>query len=458
MRSTIAIPPEVVADRRADDRGRDPAYVKQIANPGARISRDTRTRARSYEEAFADLIERLRQRQAEIEAALFARVRAVSGLAGIDDADYQAGLASTVVAVVDYSVTCFEQGEECSEPIPPAAIVQARRSARNGFSLDTIVLRYIAGHRLLGEFVMDEVDRSELASDAYVLRHVRRTQEAVLERLTAAVASEYRQERERLGRSVEQRRRERVQRLLAGEPVDASGLDYELDAWHLGMIATGAGAEKTVRGLADGLGCQLLSISCGDANVWAWLGGRRRVAVADVEHLLSSSGAASVSVTIGEPGQGVNGWRMTHLQAQEASWVAMHSRQRLTRYADVLLVAPMLRNEVPARSLEEIFLAPLDSPRNGGRVLRQTLRALFATGHNINAAAAMLEVDRGTVRHRRRTIEQRLGRSLHGCQAELEVALRLEQLHEPHSTLDAPLTRQLARASSRDAPTEGSPR
>jgi DNA-binding PucR family transcriptional regulator len=118
----------------------------------------------------------------------------------------------------------------------------------------------------------------------------------------------------------------------------------------------------------------------------------------------------------------------------------------------------MLRNDVPARSLEEIFLAPLDSPRNGGQVLRQTLRALFATGHNINAAAAMLEVDRGTVRHRRRTIEQRLGRSLNGCQAELEVALRLEQLHEPHSSLDAPLTRQLARASSRDAPTEDSPK
>jgi PucR C-terminal helix-turn-helix domain len=469
VRSTIAISPEVAAEPAPDVQGLDGTHAKRIteatsrmsqrmANASSGVGRPAVARAGSSEEACAEVIERLRKRQPEIEAAIFAHVRAVSGLAGIEDAEYQAGLVATIVAVVDYSFTCIEQGEECSEPIPPAAIAQARRSARNGVSLDTVVLRYIAGHRLLGEFVMEEVDHSGLASNGYILRLLRTTQEAVLERLAAAIASEYRQEHERVGRSAGQRRRERVQRLLAGEPVDADKLDYELDAWHLGMIATGAGAEKAIRGLADHLGCQLLSIVCGDATVWAWFGGRRRIAVTDVEHMLSSNGAASVSLTIGEPGHGVNGWRLTHLQAQEALWVAMRSRQRVTRYADVLLVAPLLRNEVPARSLEEIFLAPLDSPRNGGQVLRQTLRALFATGHNIKAAAAMLEVDRGTVRNRRRTIEQRLGRPLHRCQAELEVALRLEQLHEPHSTLDAPLTRQLAQADSHDVPIESSPK
>lgn len=116
------------------------------------MSRDASSRAESLEKVRAGVVDRLRTQQLEIKAAIFARVRAVEGPVGIEDAEYQVGQGLTVAAVVDYSLTCIEQGEEWSEPIPSAAIAQARRAARNGVGLDTIVLRYFAAHRVLGEF------------------------------------------------------------------------------------------------------------------------------------------------------------------------------------------------------------------------------------------------------------------------------------------------------------------
>jgi PucR C-terminal helix-turn-helix domain len=398
-------------------------------------------RGHLLEESHTGMIQRLRARQSEIEAVILARVRAVSGSVGIEDAEYRAAQAPTVAAAVDYGLTCIEQGAEWSEPIPSATIAQARRAARNGVSLDTIVLRYIAGYRLLGEFIGDEADSAGLASHGSTLRDLRRTQEAVLEHLTATLANEYNQERERMASSVERRRRELVRKLLAGEPVDASALDYEFDdAWHLGMIATGARAEKVLRGLADGLSRQILFVTPGEGwTVWAWLGGRRKLAIADVERQLSlSDGVAGVSLAIGELGKGIDGWRLTHQEAQAALLVALRNPQTLTRCADVPLEAAVLRHEALTKSLIGSYLSPLDNLRMGGRVARETLRAYFTCERNTSSAAHLLGVARHTVENRLREIEKILGRSLHTCLAELEVVLRVEVLGEVASTLPPP--------------------
>ena len=62
--------------------------------------------------------------------------------------------------------------------------------------------------------------------------------------------------------------------------------------------------------------------------------------------------------------------------------------------------------------------------------LRETLRAYFDAGFNAATAAAALEVDRHTVQRRLRKVEEALGRLLHTCHAELEVALVLEELDD----------------------------
>jgi hypothetical protein len=392
--------------------------------------------AKLLDEVCAGLLKRLRARQSDTVAAILVRVRAVSGAGGIEDAEYQAALGTAVAAVVAYCLTCMEQGETCSEPIPSAAITQARRAARNGISLDTIVLRYIAGHRLLGELITDESDRSGLADHAPASRYLRRTQEAVLERLTAAIANEYDHERERMARSVEQHRRELVQRLLVGDHIDPGDLDYEFDdAWHLGLIATGARAERVVRRLADDLGRKLLQVSCDeDWTVWAWLGGRRKLAITDLERQLSARGAAGVALAIGEPGTGIDGWRQTHREAQAALLVALRNPRALTRCSNVALEAAVLRHEALTRALIASYLSPLDNLRMGAPVARDTLRHYFKCERNASSAASSLGVTRHTVENRLHQIEKALGRSLHTCLAELEVALRLEAFADAAGT------------------------
>jgi hypothetical protein len=374
----------------------------------------------------------VRARRVELVDEIFARVRegAYSSVGG-EDAEYVVGLRNAVHAAVEHGLARIEVGgQEGAEVIPAAALVQARRAAQAGVSLDTVLRRYVLGSTLMGDFLMQEAEDSDFVGQGLVLRDVLKAQAATLDRLMSAITGEYTRELERAGRSPERRRAERVQRLLAGAPGEQAELDYELDGWHLGLIAIGADPAESLRHVAGALGNRLLWVSRGEDTVWGWLGGQRPPLAREVERAFECDGAVEISLAIGEPGRGVEGWRLTHRQAQAALRVALQSSRGFTRYADVALLASVLNDEALARSLVEIYLAPLGALENGGGVLRKTLRAYFAAEHNASSAASALGVTRHTVQNRLRAIEEKLGQSLRTRQAELEVALRLEELGE----------------------------
>jgi len=394
----------------------------------ARLSDDPRGDLASLESLRAGLAGRLRARRAEIADAVFARFRDIGfDPAAGENAEYVAGSRAAIAESVEYGLGAIERGEEWFGSIPPAIVAQARRAARNGVSLEQVLLRNNAGHTVLEDFVMQEV---EPASQRIVLRGVFGTLGALLDHFTALLAHEYQRELERTRRSPELRRTELVQRLLAGAPADAVELGYELDAEHLAVIAAGAKAREAVRALAAGLGRELLSVSPGDELVWAWLGGRRPVDIEALARLVSCNESTGVSMAVGGSGRGIDGWRLSHRQAQSAMLVAQRRPQALTRYADVSLLAAVLTDQELASSLVEAHLSPLDGHKDSV-VARETLRAYFAAGGNAATAAAALRVDRHTVERRLNSIETRLGRLLHSCRAELEVALRLEELGAP---------------------------
>jgi hypothetical protein len=385
----------------------------------------------TLEQAGVDVVERLRARRTELEEAIFARLRdGLRDSPGGEDAEYVMGLRAAVTAAVGYGLRGFAEREGWSGPIPAAVVTQARLAARLGVSLDTVLRRYVVGHTLLEDCFLEEVDRSGVPGQRGAARQLLRAQASLLDRLLDAVSSEYRNESEREGDSPERRHAERVRWLLAGATFDTTELDYDLDRWHLGVIASGIGAVGAVRELAGAVDRRLLSVSHGEEAVWAWLGGRSSLAVTDVDRALPGEGPAGLVLAIGEPAQGIDGWRLTHRQAQAALLVALRQPKprRLTRYADVALLALALRDEEQAKSLIEVFLSPLDSRRDGGTALRETLRAYFAAGRNASSAAAVLGVARHTIENRLRTVEQALGRSLQTCLPELEVALRLDEL------------------------------
>jgi PucR C-terminal helix-turn-helix domain/GGDEF-like domain len=396
-------------------------------------------RLEALHEIRAELVARLRARSAEIEATVYSWVRRMADPAERNDPEYRAYLRATVAESIDYALLGIERGEEWEGPIPEAAMVQARRAARTGVKLDAVLRRYAAGDRLVGEFVVDEAAR--LPPEA--MRPLVRAQGPHVDRMMAAVATEYMEELERIRRSPAQRIAERVQRLLAADsPADAAGLDYELDAWHLGLIITSPRPNVVARTLSAGLKRQLLVVPQDSDSAWAWLGGRQRTMAEEVERYLSADVLGDVTLAVGEPRWGLEGWRLTHHEARAAQQVTMRRPQPLTRASEVILLAAVLRDEMLAQSLRETYLAPLDEG-DSGLGLRETLRAYFDTGFNAATAAAVLEVDRHTVQRRLRKVEEALGRLLHSCHAELEVALVLEELDR-----DAALPRLSAVGSS----------
>ena len=77
--------------------------------------------------------------------------------------------------------------------------------------------------------------------------------------------------------------------------------------------------------------------------------------------------------------------------------VALRAPQPLTRYADVALMAAVLRDELLAESMVEVYLSALGDRHGAGAVLRQTLRAYFKAERNASSAASALGVSRQTL-------------------------------------------------------------
>lgn len=397
------------------------------------------------------LVARLRARAAEIEQEIFTRVReAVPDPAGDCDAEYLAGLRATVAAGVEFVLRGIEEVRDpASVSAPAEAVLQARRAARIGLSVEQLIRRYMVGQALLWEYILQEADRTQLAGEGMEqLREIMHSQAALVDRLVTDVAREHAQERDRARHSPDGRLLERVRVLLAAgeQGAAASGdglgaeLDYDLQGEHLGVIVKGDEAQQALRDLARRLDRRLLSVPCGPDTIWGWLGSRRPdTAPPDLEQAVRAvRPILDVRFAIGEPARGLQGWRLTHQQAQAALIVALRWRRALTRYRDVALLSSALKDPPLARALLEIYVAPLKDARNGGgEVLCQTLRAYLAAQRNVSCTAAALAVDRKTVNSRLRAIEQRLGRPPSACTVELQVALQLDEL-EP----DAPASRR----------------
>lgn len=376
--------------------------------------------------ARGKLCAQLRLRRPEIEDALATRVYALADPAEVADPDYVNGLRASLRTAIDYGLAALETGDSRSPEVPPALPAQARAAARSGVGLETVLGRYFAGYTLLVDYAIEEADASGLLNKV-ALRDLLRGQAVVFERLIAEVSSDY--QREASGRLVssEQRRAERVRRLLAGELIDSTDLAYELEDWHIGAVAAGAGAEEALHELASSLDRRLLLIGRDDGTTWGWLGCRRKVDREQTYERISKEWPAEIRLAVGEPARGRAGWRLSHRQASMAFPLAHPHRSPVVRYGKVALAASILQDDLLASSLRQLYLDPLAQDRDGGRCLRETLRAYFAAERNVSSTAAALAIGRQTVRSRLRKVESALGRDIRSCGAELEAALLLEE-------------------------------
>jgi hypothetical protein len=386
----------------------------------------------SIGDARSRLNQRLRERQSEIRSAIATRIYAISDPREVADPAYLQRLNDAIDVAIDHRLAVLESGERNAPPVPPELLAQARLDARDNVPLETVLRRYFAGNALFGDFLVEEAERADVSSSS--LRRLLAVQATVFDRLIATISAEHARQAQSRPAGTAERRRECVKRLLAGELVDGAELGYDLDAKHLALMAKGREAPELMRRLARRLDRRLLIVRREEEPTWAcWLGGERPLAVEEAVGALEGDDPEGVVVAIGEGGEGLPGWRFSHLQAKAALQVAERSGRRLLRYAEVALLSPILRDELAASSMHRLYIEPLEDARDGGQVAKETLRAYFAAERNISSTAAALGVDRHTVRNRLRAIEGLLGRPLGAVATDLEVALRLSHIVESPS-------------------------
>jgi len=411
--------------------------VKDTPHTGQLGGLHRRSRATSAYRSRGILRARLEDRREEIERALLVRVYGIDDPTEVGDLSYLEGFRSAAAAAVEFSLATLESSQDRLPLIPPVLLSQARLAARNGVGVDTVLRRYTAGHALLVDFLIEEVERGG-DLPAAELRRVLAASSSAFDRLLAAVSEEHAREHENQKVfSPERPRLERVERLLAGEPIDTSTFAYGFDGWHTAVILEGKRETGGLQALVKSLDCAVMKVQARSGQTWAWLGGPRRVESSELADGIDGDWPPDVVVALGEPTRGLAGWRLTHRQAKAVLPIARHSGEKATRYTDVGLLAAVSRDEVLVDSLEQLYLTPLFCGGKQDRALMETLNAYLTTGRNITSAAARLKINRETVRNRLRLAEEKLGQPLDKCAVEVELALRLSDIRTPgvgHST------------------------
>jgi hypothetical protein len=382
------------------------------------------------------LVARLRGRRDEIEQLILTRISAVESPAASSDAEYELGLRAAVRAALSYWLDAIDPPADSTEPVPSELLAQARRAARAGVGLDTILRRYLAGYSLLDDLILQE--SVALGGGRPDSQETLRREASLLDGVIDAVARAYNEETETGSRQHDRRRPELVRKLLTGELSHSEELNYEFRGWHIGLIVDCLGLEQRIREVAANLDLRPLLVPGPERRLWAWFGAGDRSTLLGLQRAIAAAVPAEVRIGLGEPGEGLLGWRLSHRQARAAMSADVGEPGGLVHYRDIALVTCAQRDELLADFLRQAYLVPLQSEPDGGRALRQALRAYLAAGRSVSSAAAALGVSRQTVKKRIGVAEDRIGQPLAAKAAEIETALRLAALEADSATILQP--------------------
>jgi hypothetical protein len=349
--------------------------------------------------------------------------------------------ANTTI-ILDYLV----RGVALESVAPTEEVVGLTRVlVRSGVSMATITRAYSLGIQyLIG--VWSEGVRRHGPQDGSALE-VAQSGTAFLmtwmDVVTAQSADEYRIELERLAREQSLARVEDVRSVLTDDAidVDAAGerLSYRIRGRHCALVLRdesarpdGSAVDRTLREMMASLGSgRGLSVRVDIRTTWWWL----PAAVVEGQEL--SAPADPVTVAVGRPGSGIEGFRTSHRDALDALRVAElvgRGPHSITRYEDVDIVAMC---SVDTLQFHDFIVAELGDLARGDvatRRLRDTLAAFYGANSNYRATGEVLGVHHNTVRYRIEQAATRLGRPVSERRLATELALHFTKVIDGNSS------------------------
>jgi PucR C-terminal helix-turn-helix domain/GGDEF-like domain len=393
------------------------------------------------------------QRVSAVAAAVSARAGEVSDdivallmreISPLDDDQRVVGLLSASVAAnVATVLHVLEHGIDPERVEAPAAAIEyARRLAQRGVPMVALVRAYRIGQARFLQWCFDELggDGSDGPVRAEAARLMTERSFIYIDRVSEQVISIYEQERDRWLNNRATVRAARVRAILAGHDVDVdlseSTIDYRLRRRHLGLVAWVREPtrgdddlvvlERTATTIAQRAGCRSkpLFIPFDEASAWVWLPLQADGSPAD--GVAAATPEGPVRVALGEPADGIDGFRSTHRQALLAQMVALAAGpdgRLVTAFADIRPLALMASDVGAVRGWVLDTLGELTVDDEQHERLRTTLRVFLSTGGSYTATADRLMMHKNTVRYRVNRAEEIRGRSFHDDRLGVELAL-----------------------------------
>jgi DNA-binding PucR family transcriptional regulator len=334
---------------------------------------------------------------------------------------------------------------------PTAALEYARRLAQHGVPVNALVRAYRLGQRRMNEMVFAELREIDIPESARVaiIEAITGTMFEYIDWMSQQVVAVYEDERERWLENQNSLRALRIREILAANKaidVDAAttSIRYPLRWHHLGLVmwypdlgAEGdelARLQRFVRDLGEAAaaaGAPLFA-AADQSCAWGWL--PYRAAVADVVSKVREFAQArsdSPSVAIGTMAAGIDGFRRSHREAEEARGVAI-ARGRPKSSAPTVIAADDPGLSVVARLGGDVagtrdwvatVLGDLAGDNENDARLRDTLRVYLACGCSYKTAAEELNLHFNSVKYRVGRAVARRGREIGSDRLDIELAL-----------------------------------
>jgi hypothetical protein len=211
--------------------------------------------------------------------------------------------------------------------------------------------------------------------------------------------------------------------VLGGHPLSAHNTALLLHADDLERIPD---LTEAVTRLSQSLDARNpLVISPGGRDLWCWFATRAAPQLDALRACVPWLADRRITVAVGSPLEGVDGFRLSHLEAQRAQQIAFMANQHrpLTLFPEVELLSVMSSSPEGTQRFVLRTLGGLADDAEGPTRLRQTLHALLSSG-SVDEASRRLSVHKNTVRYRVSQAEAMLGSPGSWVASEVELAIR----------------------------------
>ncbi|UMB70095.1 PucR family transcriptional regulator [Mycobacterium paraterrae] len=364
------------------------------------------------------------------------------------DAQVMALLRDTIETNIEAVFSAIRHGIALGHVEPPtAALEHGRRMAQRGVSVNAVMRGYRLGHKAVLDVVLAQVRcaglEAQLAFD--VFGQVADMSFGYIDSISEQVVAAYQDERDRWLENQNSLRAVRVREVLDGADVDVDVLTeairYPLSRIHLAVTAWYVqpadgqelvAMEKFIQQLAVAVGAHEspLFIPVDRLMGWAWIPLDADIAGSCVQRARAFARMFEQApwVAVGDPVHGVEGFRLSHLQAQDARAVALtvgHAVPRFVAASDPgLSMAALLGGNIDAASAWVAkVLGPLACHSDNDERLRETLRVFLRCGASFKAAADELHLHHNSVKYRVARAVERRGRPIDDDRLDVEVAL-----------------------------------